>query len=320
MMKRSMKSMSLVLVTLAALGCSSQEVPPAHKGRMFDKTGALAFYSGGRGFEGAVLGPGTYYTGVYPEVRTLDCSTRTFKEPLTSMTRDGVQFGLDVYVTASANCDENKAVEALLSKLAPVGKVDVGAPVSGAGQGSLDETDPVETDADRAITSRQVYNTFVRPALGEAVRQAVAGYDANDLNSHRDELFGKIKVRLDTEQKGDPKLVVLTTFNLSNFKLPDEMAKAAADRATQQVLRDASVAAQERIKVETQTALLEVDKVAAEAQAEARKYDILGAALHRNQEYFIRDVYYYAATKGGSVMLPADPRAVLQLVPPHGKE
>ena len=316
-----MHSRSLIAAMLGALvmttGCSSQSVPPAHKGRMFDKTGPFAFYSGGRGFEGTVLGPGTYFTGMYPEVRMIDCSTRTFKEPMRSMTRDGVQFDLDVYVTASANCDNDKAVEVLLNRLAPSGVTSAAPPAAGAGNNSPDENDPVESDPDRDVTSRQVYNTYVRPAMGEAVRQAVSSYDANDLNSHRDELFGRIKTKLDVDLKGDPALVVVTNFNLSNFKLPDEMANAAADRATQQVMRDKSVAEQERIKVETETARLQVAKTEAEAQAEAKKIDVVGAALHRNQEYYLRDVYYYSADKGGSVVLPANPNVILQMTQGH---
>lgn len=305
----------MILAASALTGCSSQDVPPAHKGRMFDKTGALAFYSGGKGFEGFVLSPGTYYCGIYPEVRTLDCSTRTFKEPMTSMTKDNVQFALDVYITTSANCDSDKAVEKLLTKLAPVGQLAANVKDNGASSAAPDEKDPVETDPERAITSRQVYNTYVRPALGEAVRQAISSYDANDINSHREELFGKIKSKLDADLKGDPSLVAVVNFNLSNFKLPDEMSKAAADQATQRILRDKSIAEQERIKVETQTALLDVAKVDAEAQAEARKIDVEGAALHRNPEYYIRDVYYYGAKNGGSVMLPTNPSVILQMTP-----
>jgi len=317
MLNRSFTIVALLGTLALNAGCSSQDVPPAHKGRMFEKTGLAALYSGGKGFDGPVLGPGTYYTGIYPEIRTLDCSTRTFKEPMTSMTKDGVQFALDVYITVSANCDNDEAAVILLNKLAPVGKVEASNPSAGAGNGTPDEKDPVETDADRAITSRQVYSTFVRPALGEAVRQAIASYDANDINSHREELFGRIKTKLDSDLKGSPSLVTVVNFNLSNFKLPDEMANAAADRATQQVLRDKSVAEQERIKVETTTALLQVDKSAAEAQAEARKIDVVGAALHRNPEYYVRDVYFYAAEHGGSVMLPSNPNVILSMTPGH---
>ncbi len=315
--------LATALLLLLSSGCGSQDIPPAHKGRMFEKTGAAAFYQGGSGFSGPILPPGTHYTGYYSEIRMLDCSTRTYKEPMTSMTRDGVQFALDVYITCGANCEDDRAVTVLLDKLAPVGATATAAPpAAGAGNATPDEKDPVETDGDRAVTSRQVYNTYIRPALGEAVRQAVSAYDANDLNSHREELFGKIKKKLDAdllpaEPKTEPALVTVVNFNLSNFKLPDEMANAAADRATQQVLRDKSVAEQERIKVETETVKLTVAQKKAEGEAEAAKIDAVGAALHRNPEYYVRDVYFFAADKGGSVVLPADPHVILNMTPKH---
>jgi hypothetical protein len=310
-----MRLTMLLLTTLLVVGCSSQDIPQAHKGRMFDKTGLLAFYTGGRGFEGPILGPGTVYTGLYPEIRMLDCSTRTIKEPMTSMTKDGVQFAVDVYVSFSANCDDETAVRTLLEKLAPLGRVAVEAPGT-----STDEKDPTETDPERTVTSRQVYNTFVRPALGEAARQAISSYPANDLNSHRDELFNRITEKLTAdlaanEKEKKPKLVTIYSLNLSNFKLPEEMAAAAADRATQQVLRDKSIAEQEAVKAATDTAKLKVAQAEAEAESEAAKIRVVGKALHDNPEYYVRDVYYYAADKGGSVVLPQDPRVILNLTP-----
>lgn len=112
----------LLAIAALSMGCSSQNVPPAHKGRMFDKTGAAALWVGGKGFEGPVLGPGTYYTGIYPEIRMVECGQRTVKESLTALTKDGVQFSLDVYVSYSAACDEEKTVQTLLEKLSPEGK------------------------------------------------------------------------------------------------------------------------------------------------------------------------------------------------------
>lgn len=313
-----MRLKSLVLfVALLFVGCSSQDIPQAHKGRMFDKTGLLVFYAGGHGFEGPILGPGTVYTGLYPEVRMLDCSTRTIKEPMMSMTKDGVQFAVDVYVSFSANCDDENAVRTLLEKLAPLGKVAVEAPGT-----SIDEKDPTETDPERTVTSRQVYNTFVRSALGEAARQAISSYLANDLNSHRDELFNHITEKLTTdlaanEKEKKPKLVAIYSLNLSNFRLPDEMTAAAADRATQQVLRDKSIAEQEAVKAATDTARLKVAQAEAEAESEAAKIRVVGRALHENPEYYVRDVYYYAAEKGGSIVLPQDPKVILNMTPGH---
>jgi regulator of protease activity HflC (stomatin/prohibitin superfamily) len=293
-------------------GCSSQDVPQAHKGRMFDKTGGFALWSGGHGFEGPILGPGTYYTGLYPEVRMVDCSQRTIKEALSALTKDGVQFNLDIYVRFSANCDDDKSVEKLLTTLAPSAVV---APPP-------DPKSPADSDTASAfplltITSRQLYNTYVRPALGEAVREAVATYIANEINSKRDEMFQKIKDKF-TEylsSKGDQKLLMIYSLNLSNLDFPDQLEKANVDRATQAVLKDKAIAEREKVTAEIETAKMRQQLVRADAENEAAKIDTIGAALHRNPEYYVRDVYYYGADKGGSVMLPTNPNVILQLTP-----
>jgi len=311
---------ALALVTLT--GCSSQDIPQAHKGRMFDKTGFLALYSGGRGFEGPILPPGTYYTGVYPEVRMIDCGQRTIKEPLTALTKDGVQFVLDIYVRFASNCEEDKAVEKLLNTLSPANlaphTADPKAPQSDSKHDV--DADPIEPYPTLTITSAQVYSTYVRPALGEAVREAVSIYIANEINNKRDEMFQKIKEKfndyLDKKVgKDDFKTVVVYSLNLSNLDFPDQLEKANVDRATQSVLKDKAIAEQEKVKAEIETARLDITKQDVEAQATAKKIDIIGAALHRNPEYYVRDVYAYAAEKGGSVMVPNNPNVILQMTP-----
>lgn len=301
------------------VGCSSQEVPQAHKGRMFDKTGPLAFYAGGHGFEGPVLGPGTYYTGVYPEVRILDCAQRTIKEPLTALTKDGVQFFLDIYVRFSSNCDDDKAVMRLLETLTPAVMSPAPPPDPKVPQADTKhdvDAEPIEKYPELTITSRQIYSTYIRPALGEAVRESVSPYIANDVNGKREEIFQKIKKAFeDNLGKTDPKLVTIYGLNLSNLDFPDAMDKANAERAAQAILKDKAIAEQEKVKAEIDTARLEVTKREVEAQAEAKKIDVIGEALHRQPEYYIRDVYYYAAEKGGSVMLPPNPNVILQITP-----
>lgn len=301
--------MKLTVFALSALmlGCSSQDVPQAHKGRMFDKTGWLAFYAGGRGFEGPVLGPGTYYTGVYPEVRLVDCSQRTIKESLTALTKDGVQFGMDIYVRFSANCDEEESVKQLLSTLTPGGLVV---------KTNDENSDPAETHPELTITSRQVYSTYVRPALGEAVRESVSPFIANDVNGKREEIFQKIKERFnEVMNKGKVRFVTVFDLNLSNLNFPEQLVHANTDRATQAVLKDKAIAEREKVQAEIETAKLDIVKQEVEAQATAKKIDTIGAALHRNPEYFMRDVYFYAAEKGGSVMVPQNPNVILQMTP-----
>jgi regulator of protease activity HflC (stomatin/prohibitin superfamily) len=300
---------SLALLAFTS-GCSSQDVPQAHKGRMFDKTGAAALWVGGKGFEGPILGPGTYYTGIYPEVRMVDCGERTIKESLTALTKDGVQFNLDIYVRFSANCDEDAAVTTLLATLSPANVVQDPKAAKD------DNSDPIEPHPELTITSRQVYTTYLRPALGEAVRESVSPFIANEVNEKRDAIFADIKKKFD-EQVGKMKTKFVTVYglNLSNLGFPEQLVHANTDRATQAVLKDKAIAEQEKIKAEIETAKLQVTQKEVEAQAEAKKIDTIGAALHRNPEYYIRDVYYYAAEKGGSVMVPSNPNVILQMTP-----
>lgn len=294
------------------MGCSSQDIPPAHKGRMFDKTGALALWAGGKGFEGPVLGPGTYYTGVYPEIRMVECGQRTVKEGLTALTKDGVQFSLDVYVSYGASCDEEHVVETLLTKLSPEGV----QPKAPEGEKKEDASAHNSSDPRLTITADQIYRVYIRPAIGEAVRESVSPYIANDVNSKRDEIFEKIKKSFDdTLKKQKPVLVVVYNMNLSNLDFPDAMDKANAERAAQAIMRDKAIAEQEKVKAEIETAKLDITKKDVEAQAEAKKIYIIGKALHENPEYYVRDVYYYAADKGGSVMLPQNPNVILQMTP-----
>jgi regulator of protease activity HflC (stomatin/prohibitin superfamily) len=277
---------------------------------MFDKTGGAALWVGGRGFEGPILGPGTYYTGIYPEIRMVECGQHTVKESLTALTKDGVQFSLDVYISYSAACDEEKTVQTLLEKLSPEGK----QPTPQAGKedtsGSHSSADPNLT-----ITADQVYRVFIRPAMGEAVRESVSPYIANDVNAKREEIFDKVKKAFEENLKKQQKLVTIYTLNLSNLDFPDAMDAANAARAVQAIEKDKAIAAREKVEAEIETAKLDITKKDVEAQAEAKKIDVIGAALHRNPEYYIRDVYYYAADKGGSVMVPSNPNVILQMTP-----
>lgn len=301
----------LLAIAALSMGCSSQNVPPAHKGRMFDKTGAAALWVGGKGFEGPVLGPGTYYTGIYPEIRMVECGQRTVKESLTALTKDGVQFSLDVYVSYSAACDEEKTVQTLLEKLSPEGKPP--APQVGKEDASAHSS----SDPELTITADQIYRVFIRPALGEAVRESVSPYIANDVNAAREELFGKVKKSFEENlAKQKEKLVTIYTLNLSNLDFPDAMDQANAARAVQAIEKDKAIAAREKVEAEIETAKLDITKQDVEAQAQAKKIDVIGAALHRNPEYYVRDVYFYAAEKGGSVMLPQNPNVILQMTPP----
>lgn len=306
-MKSTLRFATVALFAALSFGCNSQDIPQAHKGRLFDKTGAMALYSGGKGFQGPILGPGTVFTGLYPEVRMVECSQRTLKESMTALTKDGVQFGLDLYVRYSANCDEEKAVVALLEKLAPDGSLN--APTNAG-----DKAPAAHADGNLTITATQIYGTYIRPAIGEAVREIVSPYIANEVNMKREEIFTKIRERFnEIITKQNPKLVVVYDLNLSNLDFPDEMDKANADRAVQSILKDKAIAEREKVTAEIETSQMKKKLAEAEAQQDVARIDAVGAAYHRNPEYVTIEALHYAGDKGNLILLPSNGNVQLQI-------
>jgi hypothetical protein len=295
-----MRSITLVLpAALALAGCMSQDVPQAHRGRMFDRTGMLAFYAGGDGFVGKVLDPGTYWTGIYDEVRMVDCSQNTTNETLHSLTKDGVQFGLDVYVTYSINCS-NTSVVKVMSVLGP------------------------DASDGRTISAGKVYQTYIRPALGESVREAVSPYRANDINDQREKILADIGARFHKSMaEPEREVVSLQDLVLSNMDYPDEMDHANNERAVQAVLRAKSIAERERVEAEIETAKTRQILAEQEGRVEAAKIDQIGQAIRRNPEYLqyqlqemMPEIYSKAGASGNMVITAPSPNVLV--VPRQG--
>lgn len=288
---------SLLAIAVLAAGCGSADIPQAHKGQMFDRTGALAFYSGGSGLSGSVLNPGTYWTGIYDELRMVDCSQETLKEELASLTRDNVQFKVDLYITYNADCSDASVLR-MLSKLTP--------------------------DKEGTISKKQLYETYVRPAIGEAVRECISPHVANDINEKREEILANIAKRfLELIKLEDRKFVQISAVTLSNMIYPKEMDEANTLRAVQAVLKDKAIA--ERAKVEAETLTAETKRMLAEkeGEVEAAKIDKIGAALRRNPEYLQFDIQnkmpkiYEEAGKNGNLVITAPSPSVF--VTPKGQ-
>jgi|GEM_PF-1513739 len=280
-------------VCLASLlGCASVDIPQAHKGRMFDRTGAFALWTGGNGFKGPVLGPGTYFTGAYNEIYMVDCSVMTMREPLTALTKDGVQFGLDIYVRFSADCDD-RTVEQLLATGVP--------------------------DQDHTISAERLYAGLVRPAVGEAVRQVVSPYRANDLNEKREEVLNGIRKQFqDIMNAREKHIIKVYEVNLSNLDFPDAMDTANVDRAVQAVLKDKAIAERERVQAEIQTTIMKRELSEREGEVQAAKIEKIGAALRHNPEYLqydmqvrLPEIYRQAGQYGNMVITAPAPNVLV---------
>lgn len=282
-MRCSRTIMGMVAGVLLA-GCATQDIPSAHRGRLFSRTGFWAMYSGSKGLTGEVLNPGTHFLGLYNELRVVDCSTATLRESLDTMTRDGVHFGFDIVTRFSADCSD-EGVRNLLSTMTP--------------------------EANGIITTKQIFETFIRPGIGEVAREYVSPLRANDLNEKQAEVTAGIKKRFaELMASRERKLVTVHEVNITHLDFPAELDKANLERAAQGLLRDKAVAERERVRAETQT--MEERRKLAEQEAEVAVVRIqkVGAALQANPVYALIEIYREAGARGNLVLAAPNPLAM----------
>jgi regulator of protease activity HflC (stomatin/prohibitin superfamily) len=266
---------------------------------MFYRTGPFAFYSGGKGFDGPILNPGTYFTGTYNELHMVQCTVVTLREPLNALTKDGVQFRVDVFIRYSANCSDPSVVK-ILQSMAP--------------------------DNSGAVSAQQLYEVYVRPTLLEVVREVVSPYKANDINDQRETVLQGIRERFMARvQKVGQEMVSVHDISLANLDFPEEMDRANVDRAVQAVLRDKSIAERSRVEAEIETARLRVQLSEQEAQSAAIRVMRVGDMLKKYPEYLqfdlqskMPDIYRQAGAAGNMIIAAPNPVMLpaLRLTPP----
>ena len=280
---------TLLLVVPA---CATMDVPQAHRGRLFDRTGPFVFYTGGKGFVGPVLRPGTYRTGTYDEIMLVDCSTVTEHDPLTVLTQDGVQFGIDIYVRFSANCSDESVVD-IFASLSP--------------------------SENRTITTQQLFETYVRPAIAGVVREVISPHRANEINNLHQQILAEIRQRFMEEvdaHEGD--IIQVYEVSLSNLDFPETMDNANEERAVQTILRDKAVAERERVQAEIATAVTRRELMQREGEADAARIDAIGQALRRNPDFLqfdlqskMPEIYEHAGARGNMIITAPDPTVLV---------
>jgi regulator of protease activity HflC (stomatin/prohibitin superfamily) len=297
---RALLGSFVILLSFGVSGCGSwQDVPAAHLGRRFSRRGPIDL-AGGEGFTGPVLTPGTYQLGPYDQMVLVDCSTDTLHDPLTVTTQDGVEFGIDTYVRFSANC-ENQSVIDLLSTLTPAER--------------------------HVISSQQLFDTYIRPALASVVREVISPHRANELNGLQQELLADIRERFTQDiEAQEGSIIHVYEVSLSNLDFPDALDSANEQRAVQTIMRDTAVAERERVLAETATAEARVAlmqaqgeaagaetaaRIQAEGAAQAARIDAIGQALARNPEYLQYGIYEQAGASGNMVIAAPDPTILI---------
>ena len=274
------------------------DIPQAHRGRLFSRTGLLALYTGSNGISGPVLDPGTHFLGVYNELRIIDCSTTTVRESLDTLTRDGVHFGFDLVVRFSADCS-NEGVTQLIGNLRP--------------------------DQEDTISAKRIYDTYIQPAIGEAARESVSPLRANELNEKQADVAAGVKKRFgDIMATREKQLVKIYELNISHLQFPASLDTANLERAAQSLLRDKAIAERERVTAEIETTTMKRKLSEQEAEVAVVKIEKVGAALAKNPAYaqyeFLQrlpEIYREAGARGNLVLAAPNPMSLPQFTTPQ---
>jgi regulator of protease activity HflC (stomatin/prohibitin superfamily) len=174
-------------------------------------------------------------------------------------------------------------------------------------------------DENRSVTATRVFQTYVQPAVGEAVREVVSPYRAIDINDKREEILAQIRKRfIEIITHREKNLAVVYEVNLSNLDFPDEMDAANTDRAVQAILRDKAIAEREKVTAEIQTMAMRRDLSEKEGEAQAIKIQRIGEALRQNPEFLqydlqskMPDIYKTAGASGNLVIAAPSPSVIV---------
>jgi hypothetical protein len=300
-----MKLLLLLLVLiLTATGCNYEDVPPTHRGRIYER----AVMAESRGFIGNVLEPGTRNIGFNNELYLLQCTEMTVREPFPAPSKNGVTFTADVYVRFSVNCAETKAVTWLFDNVTP-GTFVKDAPKK---EGPVEEDQQVEKDEYelKTITTSQLFAMYARPTLGAAVRTAMSEFQSDEINQKRGEIARKIEENFlkNLSGEGDVPRLMIHQVDLSNIGFPQSMQKTMEDLANVKTEVELEKEKKNRTdqEISTEKARKELEQV--RASKSAIEVVELGRAMRENPEYA-----QYVKLQAEAVMMRNLPEAIGKL-------
>lgn len=280
------RTLGLLLLVLTLVGCNVQDIPPAHKAWVFEESN----WGSTDGFTGPILGPGSQALGMNNSYRMLQCSESTVREEFKSPAKDGVEFGTDVYVRYAANCDEDDAVKWILRNVQPNPKqtAAVSEKTDAKNEGAA-PSDP--RDADKTVTAFQLHATYLRPIMGETVRDAISAFASDEINAKRDEISKRLseqfaeKVKKTFTDAKRPQIIQIYEVTLSKIDFPqkmDELNQQLANRKTEIRIEE-----ENKRKVEAQIATEKMQKDLEKVKSEksVQEIELVGKIIRDNPEY-----------------------------------
>lgn len=262
----------IFLFALSVLGCNYEDVPPTHRGRVFE----AAWLGESNGFIGDILTPGTHNLhGIQNSLHLVQCGEMTVREALEAPSKNGVVFGAEVFVRFTPNCEPN-GVEWILDNVRP----------------SMDEGNAPTDDPDyfrKTVTSAQLFNTYIRPSLGMAVRDAFSAVQSDEVNLKRQDIAVAVdqglRQRLGEVSKDKVRIVNLAQVDLSSIGFPESMKATMEQLANVKTEVELEKERERKVHQEIQTELKQKELATARAQKSATEIDEIGEAVRRNPEY-----------------------------------
>ena len=197
-MNRAMMILMASLALAMATGCSTEDIPPGNQGFMFDRTGPLALYMGGSGLQTEqVLRPGTHYTGLYDEVRDVNCKDEETRETVAVLTQSDLTVEVDMRITYSADCATGESLTKIIDQVPP------------SASGSVEPSD--------------LYSRYILPILRSSLRNRLAAVTIEDVKKVREDLRQGIADDVAASIKETANPVKIRILTVSDIRLPTEI-------------------------------------------------------------------------------------------------
>ena len=188
------------VVGLLASGCGTEDIPPGNNGFLFDRTGALAFYTGGSGLiREEILGPGTHYTGIYDQIRDVNCKDEHVKESIDVLTKSDLTVKVDLRITYSANCETKESLLKII--------------------------DQVSAPEGHTVQPSSLYDRYILPIIRESLRNRLASVTIEQVKNVRQELRDGIHKDLDDGIKDRANPISIRILTVSDIQLPVEIVE-----------------------------------------------------------------------------------------------
>lgn len=176
-----------VALALVLTGCSVEQVPPAHKGKVLTRAG----------YKPDLVPPSRVTLWGFDKLVLVETGTATFKEPMTVLMSDRLELKFDVRGRVRLSGDTN-VVHSMFDDITP------------------DETG--------LMSVKKVYATYGRMLVRNKARAVLSAYTIDDVHQSYKELSAKLYSDLKTAFKGTP--LVVSDVALGGLKFPSVVSNA----------------------------------------------------------------------------------------------